>query len=321
MKKARLLSVFILLLTAILTGCSSETAQEGATEGSSEGGEKKIKIGVIYQNLQNEYIVALQESIRKNAELAGIQLIESDGQGKPENQINQVENLINQKVDAIILNPADKNGSAPVVEKAAASKIPLITVLAVVSNQDKVTAHVGSDDVEAGKIEMQYIADMLGGKGTIAIIHGPNGNSAEINRTEGNYQVLKNYSEIKVVAEQTANWSRAEALSLTENWLQTHKLDAIVGQNDEMALGAVKALSAAGKLNETKVIGIDAIPDALKAVEAGELSATVFQDVNSQGKMVIDVGLKAAKGEQVEKENFVPFQLITKENAGTLTGK
>ncbi|MBI0579333.1 substrate-binding domain-containing protein [Neobacillus cucumis] len=309
MKSVKVFASVLLLLIAILSGCSSKSSESA---GGTEKG--KIKIGVLYQNLQNEYIVNLQDSIRKYAKTAGVQLIESDGEGKAENQISQVENLINQQVDAIILNPADKSGSAAVVEQAAAAKIPIITVLAVVSNEEKATAHVGSDDVEAGKIEMKHIADLLGGKGTIAIIHGPNGNSAEVNRTEGNKEVLKDYPNIKVAAQQTANWSREEALSLTENWLQSQKLDAIVAQNDEMALGAIKALSAAGKLKDTKVIGIDAIPDAFNSIQAGELSATVFQDVDAQGKMAVEVAEKAAKGDKVQKENMIPFQLVTKDN-------
>jgi inositol transport system substrate-binding protein len=309
MKKVKVLAVALLLMIGILSGCGSNGEEK--VNGTEDG---KIKIGVLYQNLQNEYIVGLQDSIRKYAKSSGVELIESDGEGMAENQISQVENLINQQVDAIILNPADKDGSASVVEQAARANIPIITVLAVVSNEDKATAHVGSDDVEAGVIEMTHVAELLEGKGTIAIIHGPNGNSAEVNRTEGNKSVLKDYPEIKVAAAQTANWSREEALSLTENWLQSQKLDAIVAQNDEMALGAVKALSAAGKLKETLVIGIDAIPDALNSIEAGELSATVFQDVDAQGKMAVDIAFKAAKGEKVEKDNMIPFQLVTKEN-------
>lgn len=316
MKRWKVLAAALLIVLGILSGCSGKAEEQAS--GNANG---KIKIGVLYQNLQNEYIVNLQDSIRKYAKSANVQLVESDGEGKAENQISQVENLINQKVDAIILNPADKDGSAPVVEQAVAAKIPIITVLAVVSNEEKATAHVGSDDVEAGKIEMKHIADLLGGKGKIGIIHGPNGNSAEVNRTEGNKKVLKDFPNLKVAAEQTANWSREEALSLTENWLQSQKLDAIVAQNDEMALGAIKALSAAGKLKDIKVIGIDAIPDALNSVKSGELSATVFQDVDSQGKMAIEVAKKAANGEKVEKDNMVPFQLVTKENLDKFTGK
>ncbi|THE13467.1 sugar ABC transporter substrate-binding protein [Bacillus timonensis] len=309
MKKVKGIAFVLLMFLGILSGCAGNTEEK--VSGAAEG---KVKIGVLYQNLQNEYIVNLQDSIRKYAESAGAELIESDGEGKAENQVSQVENLINQQVDAIILNPADKDGSAAVAEKAAAANIPIITVLATVSNIDKLTAHVGSDDVEAGIIEMKHAAELLEGKGTIGIIRGPNGNSAEVNRTAGIMEVLKDYPDIEIAADQTANFSREEALSLTENWLQSQELDAIIAQNDEMALGAIKAISAAGKLNEIKVLGIDAIPDALNSIEAGELAATVFQDVDAQGKMAVDVAFKAAKGESVEKDNMIPFQLVTKEN-------
>jgi inositol transport system substrate-binding protein len=316
MKNVKVFAVAILLLLGILSGCSGKAEEKAG--GTAKG---KLKIGVLYQNLQNEYIVGLQNSIRKYAKASGVDLIESDGEGKAENQISQVENLINQKVDAIILNPADKNGSAPVVEQAVAAKIPIITVLANVSNENKATAHVGSDDVEAGKIEMKHMAELLGGKGTIAIIHGPNGNSAEVNRTEGIKEILKDYPNIKVVAEQSANWSREEALSLTENWLQSQKLDAIVAQNDEMALGAIKAISSAGKLKDTKVIGIDGIADAFNSIQSGELSSTVYQDVDSQAKKVVEVAKTAASGKKVDKENMIPFQLVTKDNLDKFKGK
>lgn len=148
-------------------------------------------------------------------------MLEADGQGKAENQIAQVENYITQKVDGIIFNPYDRNGTAPAVDKAVAAKIPIIVVNSQVSNLDKATAYVGSDDVVAGQMEMQLIVDKLGGKGNIVIIHGPNGNSAEISRTEGNKEVLAKNVGMKVLAEQTANWDRAQALTLMENWLQT----------------------------------------------------------------------------------------------------
>lgn len=315
MKKwAAVILVFMMMFVTACGNAGSEAPANGASSGAQGGSEKKIKVGVSYQNLQNEYIVAFQESLKAQAQASGVELIEADGQGKAENQINQVENFITQQVDVIILNPIDKNACAPAVDRAVAANIPIITAVADVANQDKVTAHVGSNDVEAGKMEMQFMADALQGKGNIAIIHGPNGQSAEINRTEGNYEILKKYPDIKVLVEQTANWSRAEALALTENWLQSQKLDAIVAQNDEMALGALKAVEAAGKLNEIKIIGIDAIPDALKAVEDGKLMATVFQDAKGQGKLAVEVAMKVARKEQVDKVNTVPFKMVTKEN-------
>lgn len=274
---------------------------------------KDVKIGVSFQNMQNEFIIYMSDALRAKAKTLGVALVESDGQGKAENQVSAVENFIAQKVDAIVLNPYDKEGCAPAVEKAVAANIPIVVVNAQVVNLDKANAYVGSDDIDAGKIEMQHIADLIKGKGNVAIIHGPNGNSAEVQRTQGNMEILKKYPEIKVVFEQTANWDRAQALSLMENWLQTGKqIDAVVAQNDEMALGASRAIQAAKK--NIPVIGIDVIPDALKGVKDGKLVATVFQDARGQGAGAIEVAAKLARGESVPKTTFIPFQLVTKDN-------
>ncbi|WP_026783900.1 ABC transporter substrate binding protein [Pleomorphomonas koreensis] len=277
------------------------------------------RIGVTYQNLQNEFIVNIAKAVEEKAKELDVTLIESDGQGKAEVQISQVENFIAQHVDAILLIPFDKEGCAPAVQKAVAAKIPLVVFNAQVANVELANTYVGSDDIEAGRIEMQYIADLLGGRGNIAIIHGPNGHSAEVQRTEGNKQVLENYPDIKVLFEQTANWDRAQALSLTENWLQTGRpLNAIVAQNDEMALGAYKAVEAAGKAKDIPVIGVDAIADALKSVKDGKMAATVFQDAHGQGATAVEMAVKILNGEEVPKVVNIPFKLITKENVDSL---
>jgi len=277
--------------------------------------QKKFTIGMTYQNLQNEFIVYIQQGARAKAAELGVTFIESDGQGKAENQISQVENFIARKVDAIILNPFDKEGCAPAVDKAVAAGIPLIVVNAQVVNMDKANIYIGSDDIDAGKIEMQYIADLLKGKGNIVIIHGPNGHSAEVQRTIGNKEILKKYPGITVLFEQTANWDRAQAMSLMENWLQTGKtINAVVAQNDEMALGAYKAIEAAGKQNSIPVIGIDAIPDALQSVKNGKMVATVFQDAKGQGAGAVEFAVKILKGDNVPKSYFIPFVLVTKAN-------
>lgn len=321
MRTKNLVALLLVFSILMLTACSGEKKSSGEASSSGSGDSNQIKIGVSYQNLQNEYIVNVQKAVQAQAKSAGVKLIEADGQGKSEKQISQVENFITQGVNAIILNPFDKNGAAAAVEKAKAAGIPIITLTAVVANQDQVTAHVGSNDEEAGVIEMKQIAQLLNGKGKIAVIHGPFGHSAEVGRTKGIKQVLKDYPDIKVVSEQTANWSREEALNLVENWLQTLKLDAIVAQNDEMALGALKAVEANGKFGKIKIIGIDAIPDALDSVKNGKLDGSVFQDAKGQGATAVDVAIKAAKGEKVEKTNYIPFQLITKENVDKFIGQ
>lgn len=321
MKKwVKMLSV-ALVLTLVLAACGNQnsggsSSSDSKSSGDSGGsGEDQITIGIVYTTLTNEFAVKIQAAVREKAEEIGIKLLEADGQGKAENQIAQVENFITQKVDAIILQPYDRNGTAPAVDKAVSANIPLIVVNAQTSNLEKATAFVGSDDVFAGELEMQYIADLLNGEGNIVIIRGPNGNSAEIDRTEGNRNTLEKYPNINVLADQTANWDRAEAMTLMENWLQTHSdIHAVVAQNDEMALGAYQAIKAAKKEDEIYVVGIDAIEDALKSVENGEMVATVFQDAVSQGQTAVELAVKAAKGEEVAFENMIPFILVTQEN-------
>jgi len=180
---------------------------------------KTISIGISYQNLQNEFIINIQDAARKKATALGVKLLEADGQGKAENQISQIENFISLGVDAIILSPFDKEGCAPAVEKANQAGIPIVVMNSVVSNLDKANAYVGSDDIEAGRIEAEKMSEALHGKGNLVVLHGAFGHSAELGRSEGIEQALKKYPGIKITYKQTANWDRAQALSVMENIL------------------------------------------------------------------------------------------------------
>ena len=159
------------------------------------------------------------------------------------------------------------------------------------------------------------MADELGGKGNIVVIDGPNAHSAQLDRSQGINEVLENYPDIKIIAEQTANWDRAEAMTLMENWLQMgDQIDGVVAQNDEMAIGALKAIQAANKQDSIKVVGIDAIADALTLVESGELIGTVYQDAVGQGAGAVEAAIKAVNGESLEKETLIPYKLVTVDN-------
>ena len=147
------------------------------------------------------------------------------------------------------------------------------------------------------------------------VIDGPNAHSAQLDRSQGICEVLENYPDIKIIAEQTANWDRAEAMALMENWLQMgDDIDGVVAQNDEMAIGALKAIQAAGKEDSIKVVGIDAIADALTLVESGELIGTVYQDAVGQGAGAVEAAVRAVNGENLEKETLIPYKLVTVEN-------
>ncbi|MFA5816397.1 MAG: sugar ABC transporter substrate-binding protein [Bacteroidales bacterium] len=296
--------VSFLIIIMLSQGCNRQPAIQ-----------YKYTVGVTYQNLQNEFVINIQDALRKRARELNVKLIEVDGQGKAENQISQVENFLALDVDAIILNPFDQYGSAPVVSIAKREGKPIVVLNAVVVNLDKADAYVGSNDQEAGRIAAGYIAQLLNGKGNIALIRGPNGHSAEIQRTEGIMEVLIKHPDIKIIFDQSGNWDRTQGLELMENWLSTGKpLQAVIAQNDEMALGAQKAIEAAGRQNDILVIGIDAIPDALRAVKEGRLCATVFQDARGQGSLALELAVKLCEGKPVNPVNYIPFQLITKDN-------
>ncbi|MEJ7766560.1 MAG: sugar ABC transporter substrate-binding protein [Chitinophagaceae bacterium] len=291
------------LASVFLAGCNNRPAK------------KNLVIGVSYQNLQNEFIINIQDAVRKRAKELNVDLVELDAQGKSENQIAQLENLIALDVDAIILNPCDKEGSAPAVDIAVRDKKPIIIVNSTVTNLGKANAFVGSEDAEAGRIATKHILGILNGKGNIAVMHGFNGHSAEVQRSEGIREVMKKYPEAKIIVEQTANWDRAQAMALMENWLSSpRKIDAVIAQNDEMALGAFKAIEAAGKQKEIIVIGIDAIQDALRSVGGNKMSATVFQDASGQGSVAVELAKKIAQGEKITHTYYIPFQLVTKKN-------
>jgi inositol transport system substrate-binding protein len=306
MKPTQKRSLILAALLTALTGCG---------QSNSTPEQHRITIGITYQNLQNEFIINIQDAARAEAKKLDVDLIEADGQGQAESQISQAQNFIARGVDAIILSPYDKEGSAHVVDLAIQAHKPVVVVNSMVANVDKANAFVGSEDSEAGRIATQRVMDVLQGKGNIAVIHGPNGHSAEAARTEGIKQVLAKYPDAKIVVEQTANWDRTQALNLMENWIASgQKIDAVIAQNDEMALGAEKAIEAAGKQKDIVVIGIDGIPDAQKAVADGRMIGTVFQDAKGQGTQAVDLAVALVKGQQVKHDNYIPFQLVTKDN-------
>ncbi len=311
MKKVSALLLAAVTAVGLLSGCQSQAAS------STGDNSATMKIGFMNTNLSNEFQVAMLDAAREKATELGVQIVEQDGQGDASKQVSQMEQLISQKVDAIVMAPYDKDACAPAVVKAKEAGIPLIIVNSTVNNMDQAVAYVGSDDKVAGEMAMRELADAIGGSGNIMMIRGPIGNSAEVGRTEGVFAVLEEYPDIQIVVDEPADWDREKAMKLMENKLQgSLEIVGVLAQNDEMAIGAQKAIEAAGKQDQISVIGIDAIADALTAVEEGKLIATVFQDARTQAGKAMEVAVMAAKGETVEHEYYIDFQLITKENVG-----
>jgi inositol transport system substrate-binding protein len=312
MSRPCLTSPFIiaLSLTAIV-GCGRLPASNDKARGDGEP-----VIGVSLMNLSSEFIVMLSDAMQKRAGELGVTLIVNDAQRSPERQVQQVESFIAQDVDAIILNPCEVEASAPAVDKALAAQIPIVNVNS--ETKTAPTAFVGSRDEESARIAMQYIAERLGGRGNVVMMHGYMGQAAQIKRDAGAREVLAKNPGLRLLAEQTAEWDRAKAISLMENWLQAHgdQIDAVFAQNDEMAMGALLAIEQAGMKDKMIVVGVDAIADALEAVMQSRLDATVFQDAEAQGRQAVETALAIIRKQPFEKETYIPFRLVTKANVG-----
>ncbi|WNS77797.1 sugar ABC transporter substrate-binding protein [Domibacillus sp. DTU_2020_1001157_1_SI_ALB_TIR_016] len=300
--------IFILLLSVGLAGCSGEDSN------------KKV-IGISLQNFSDEFrtyiIDAMEEEQKKHPD---IEFVYADAQNDSSTQKGDIENFVARGVDAIIFTPVDTVAAMDIVNMVNEADIPLIVLNQTFDGADKAAAYVGSESIESGILQMEEVAKLLNGKGNIAIMDGTLGHEAQIKRTEGNMQIIKEHPDMKVVKQGSANWSRPEGMDLMENWMQSSKIDAVVANNDEMAIGAIMALESEGKLKDTVVAGIDATPAALDMMKEGKLKVTVFQDAAGQGKASIETAVKAANGEEVE-DAIIPYQLVTPENVDEFAAK
>jgi inositol transport system substrate-binding protein len=274
-------------------------------------------VGVSLLNLSSEFIVMLNKAMEAKAKELHVKLIVNDAQRSAEKQVQQIESFIAQRVDAIILNPCEVEASSPAVDKALAAGIPIVNVNS--ETKSAPTAFVGSHDEESARLAMEFIAKRLNGQGNLVMMHGFMGQAAQLKRDAGAREMLAKYPGLKLLAHQTAEWDRAKAMSLMENWIQSYgtNINAVFAQNDEMGMGALIALEQAKLKNKVIVASVDAIADALQAVKDGRLDATVFQDAKGQAATAVELAVKLIRKETCPKETFIPFQLVTKENIST----
>ena len=211
---------------------------------------------------------------------------------------------------------------------AADAGVPLVYVNRQPADVDVLgpkAAFVGSDEKQSGTLETKEICHLLGGKGDILVIEGELSNQAAVKRTDDVHEVIAtpDCSGMKIVAEQTADLDRTKAQNLMTNWLSKGlKFDAVVSNNDEMAIGAIQAMKAAGVDTKAAIVGgVDATQDALASMKAGDLKVTVFQDAAGQGKGAVDAALALAAGKSVDKKVYIPFQLVTPANMANFEKK
>jgi ribose transport system permease protein len=277
------------------------------------------KMGLSLSTLNNPFFVQIRAGAQDEAKKLGVDLTVTDAQNDASQQANQLQNFTSSGFDSIIVNPVDSDAASNSVKAADKAKIPVIAVDRGVNNAS-VDTLVASDNVVGGELAAKTLADKLGGQGKIVILQGQAGTSAARERAAGFAQGLKAYPGIQVLAQQPADFDRTKGLDVMSNLLQAHPdVQGVLAANDEMALGAIKALgSKAGR--SVQVIGFDGTPDGLTAVKNGTLYASVAQQPTMLGRIAVDNALKAIKGDKVAPAVKVPVKVVTKANVAGFTG-
>ena len=282
-------------------------------------------IGISLSNFDDVFFTSMREGMAEEAEKTGASLQTEDARLDIGRQLSQVQNFVAQGVDAIIVNPVDATATRAMTQSAVAAGIPLIYV-----NRDPVdgmpagTWFVGSRDLEGGTLQAQEVCRLLGGKGRVSIIMGDLAYESARLRTQAVEDVLQTdeCKGIEVMEKQAGRWTRISGMDLMTNWLSTGQVpDAVIANNDEMAIGAIQAMQSIGQAvaatpadGAVIVAGFDATADALNEVARGKMATTVFQDAYGQGAGSVRIAADVIKGATAEQMTWIPYQLVTPEN-------
>ena len=310
--------LYVTAVAAMLLGC---TKKEAVAPQASETKTDGFTVGYCINNLNDTFQTYILEAAKGAITEAGGQIEVNDATEDSIKQQDQVNSFIAKGVKGLIVVPVDTSSMDAITNAARNAGIPICYVNRnpFAGKEDTMPEgvyYVGSQEIVAGQLQGERVGELLQGKGGVAILVGILGNEGALKRTEGNKEVLAaKYPGITVLAEQTANWQRDQAVTVTENWITTygHNLNAILANNDEMALGAIKALEAANR-KDVFVLGVDATLDGRNAVREGLMAATVFQDANGQGGGAAKVITAKIKGGNPDKITWVPFQLVDKDS-------
>lgn len=305
MKKLIVLMMSISLV--FLAACSLQPPEWAKPSGKKD--PKDLKIGLSVSTLNNPFFVSIKEGVQKEAKAQGMKVIVVDAQNDAAKQINDVEDLIQQGVDLLLINPTDSSAISTAVQSANSIGIPVVTLDRSADKGDVATL-VSSDNEKGGEMAADYLIKELGEGTKVAELEGVPGASATRERGAG-FHNLADY-KLDVAAKQTANFDRTQGLNTMENILQGNPdIKAVFAHNDEMALGAQQAIQSSGR--DVLVVGFDGNEDALKSIEEGNLSATVAQQPEEIGKLAVQAGADVLNGKKVEKMIPVPLKLVTKD--------
>ena len=304
MKIKKILALMVtgtMLMT--MGGCNAITidGEENVREGSSGN-----VIGFAVSTLNNPFLVTLTEGAKKAASEKNVELVVVDAGDDAAKQTSDIEDLVSRNVGVLIVNPVDSDAVAPAVKSAMSQGIKVIAVDRGVNGVD-VDCQIASDNVAGARMATEYLMELVGEGAKVAELQGVPGASATIDRGEGFHQVAD--KSLQVAVSQTANFNRAEGMTVMENILQSDgAIKGVFAHNDEMALGAVEAVAASGK--DIKIVGFDATDDAQKAVKDGKMAATVAQKPDKMGETAIETAVKIMAGETVDKSIPVEVELI-----------
>ena len=287
LKKLATLTMSFVLCSSLLVGCGKNTNSDTQ------------KIGLIVSTLNNPFFVDLKTGIENQAKKLGYDVVVLDSQNDPAKEVSNMEDISVKDVDVVLLNPVDSDSAIASVMVANNLDLPVITVDRA-ANGGEVVSHVASDNAEGGKMAAQYLINQLGDNANIVELEGIAGSSATRDRGAGFDNEIEN-SNLNIITNQSADFDRTKGLSVMENIIQSKgDIDAVFAQNDEMALGALKALQDAN-MDNVLVVGFDATDDAVASVNKGEMSATIAQQPILIGETAVNLTHRFLSGETVEE--------------------
>ena len=279
-------------------------------------------IALVMKTLNHPYFLDMQRGAREAARHLNIRLViqAAEREIDVEKQMQIVENMIQRKVSALCIAPSGSREIVPVIVKANRAGIPVLIVDTRVDEEalreagGEIAGFVGADNLRGGRMAGDYLVEQLNGQGKVAILEGIPGHETGDSRLRGFHQVIRKHPGIQVLSSQTANWERAQGYTVFQNMLQARPdIEALFSCSDMMALGAIEAISEAGREGSILVVGFDAASEAREAVRQGRMLATVAQYPYDMGKQVVENAVEVLKGNPIQKDVEVPIQLITRE--------
>ena len=297
------------VLSCMIGAALLSVAGCGSSDDKAASSDKKVIIGFSVSTQNNPFFVKMADSVKAEAAKQGVEVKIVDAQNDPAKQANDISDLIQQHVDVLIVNPVDSAAVGNSVISANEAKIPVITVDRS-SDSGDVATHIASNNIKGGEMAADFLVQKLGEGAEVAELEGIPGASATRERGEGFHNIADN--KLKVLAKQSADFDRSKGLTVAENMIQANAgIKAIFAHNDEMALGAISAAKSANK--NIMIVGFDGTEDGMKAVEDGDLVATIAQQPDKMGEMGVDAAVKLAKGESVEKNIAIDLKFVQKQ--------